>query len=107
MEIQKYIEMPQEMKWWQEDSLIPNEINDVPIVENCTMVKNSEFIELQNNIDKLVYEFMQKHNIPNGFSLGYGIDNINDLKEFGTEYPSCDRFMCIYDENKKAIITSM
>lgn len=108
MDVKKYIEMPKEDKWWQKDSNIPEELNDVPIIENFTEdVKNSEFIELQNEIDKLVYDFLKKHDIKNGFSFGYGLTNIPDFKEFGLECPFVDGWMCIYDSDRKSIITSM
>lgn len=108
MDTKKYIEMPESDKWWKKYGSIPEELNDVPIVENkTTTIKNSDFIALNNAIDKLVYEFMISHEIPNGWCLNYGIDGLESLKKYGTECPMCDGYLTIFDQNKVPIISSM
>lgn len=100
--------MPEEKKWWKGEKGIAEEVNDVPLIENLTTtVNNSEVVELQNRIDKLVYDFVSKHEIPNAWCLNYSIDDLKSLKEFGPDCPSCDGSLCIFDDKRSSIITSM
>lgn len=100
--------MPESEKWWKNNEGFAEEVNDVPLSLNkTTSIKNSDFAELHNAIDKLVYEFMANHELPNGWKLDYGIDDLESLKKFGTGCPMCDGYLTIFNENKEPIIGSM
>lgn len=97
-----------EDKWWQKNSTIPIGLNDVPICKNETSdVKNSDFIKLEKDIDKLVYKFIINHDIDGWWSFDYSIDNLRMLKIHGVGCPACDGSLCVFDENKESIIVSM
>lgn len=108
MDVKTYIEMPESDKWWKKNEGFAEEVNDVPLYLNkTTTVKNSDFSELQTSIDKIVYEFMVKHDIPTAWHLDYGIDCLDLLKEYGPGCAGCDGYLTIFDKNKEAIICSI
>lgn len=108
MDVKKYLEMDECEKWWKKTEGFAEDVNDVPLYLNkTTTVKNSDFSELHNALDKVVYEFILNHEIPNGWCIDYGIDDIESLKKYGTECPMCDGYLTIFDENKEPIISSM
>lgn len=107
MSIEKHLNTPESEKWWKKNSPIPDELNDVPMISNKTKnVKNSDFIKLQKDIDTLVYEFIKKHDIPCGFNLSYSIDDLQSLKEYGIECPSCDGSLVIFDIEHNTVLHS-
>lgn len=80
---------------------------NVPIYKNTTKdISNSEFIMLHKDIDSFVYNFLQNHDIPNGCSINYSIDDIQNFKE-SIDNPSSDRYLGVVDKDNNEIIASM
>lgn len=81
---------------------------DIPLYKNeTTTVANSDFVALHRDMDNVVYEFIKKHEIPNGYVLNYNIDSLQDLKNSGVPCGACDGYLGISDFNNNEIIASM
>lgn len=80
---------------------------DIKLCKNETQVDDNEYYKLQQHLNAVVYNFLKKHNIPEGYTINYSIDNLPELAKEGITTPACDGYLGIMDANNNEIVASM
>ena len=80
---------------------------DIKLYKNETQVDDNEYYHLQQHLNAVVYNFLKKHNIPEGYTINYSIDNLPELAKEGITTPACDGYLGIMDVNNNEIVASM
>lgn len=83
----------------------PNE--DIKLCKNETQIDDNEYYKLQQHLNAVVYNFLKKHDIPEGYTINYSIDNLPELAKEGITTPACDGYLGIMDANNNEIVASM
>lgn len=99
-------------KWW-EDLPINDNVNNMPIIENKTKVKNSEWVILHRSLIMMLIDYVNSYPLENevdsfsmeaNFKSGEWKVYLNDLQEFIVDIPDSDveysfnTYQCVNDE---------
>lgn len=95
----KKFEKKNGVKWWDKNS-INDDVNDLPLIENRTNVKSSEYVILHDMLVQLLLDYITEHPINNDvYALSMEIDllkgswrtYLNDLEDLDLSVPNGEK----------------